>query len=115
MKRLFAPLNNLLRINLYQGPNGSPVIEPGSGVQRHSNTAMRTPLPAKFRIIVPAIGSRAIHAVPPGVVQEKTSRSPLQGIIDVGRRVPVGRAIRPLGGKRRRMELQKNVVRTRWC
>src|SRR6266699_6130087 len=76
---------------------------------------MGAPLPTKFRIIVPAIGSRPIHAMPPGIVQEKSASFPLQRIIDEGRRVPVGRAIRPWGGKGRRVEFQKDMVCTRWC
>src|SRR6266571_599571 len=101
------PTTNVLPVDLYQCSNRCPVIEPGSSAQRHGDAAVRTPLPAKLWIIVPEIGSRSIHAMPPGVVQEETSRSPLQCIVDVGWWVPVGRTIRPRRIESRRMELQK--------
>src|SRR5258708_12281637 len=86
---------NALRVDLYQGSDGCPVIEPGSGAQRHGDAAVRTPLPAELRIIVPAIGSRSIYAVPPGIMQEEPSRSPLQRVVDECRRAPEGGSIRP--------------------
>src|SRR5260221_13986199 len=104
---------NALRVDLYQGSDGCPVIEPGSGAQRHGDAAMRTPLPAELRIKVPAIGSRSIYAVPPGIMQEEPSRSPLQRVVDECRRVPVGGSIRPRQGKRRGVEVQEDVVRAR--
>src|SRR5258708_19460148 len=103
---------NALRVDLYQGSDGCPVIEPGSGAQRHGDAAVRTPLPAELRIIVPAIGSRSIYAVPPGIMQEEPSRSPLQRVVDECRRVPVGGSIRPRRVEGRGMELQENVVTT---
>src|SRR5260370_16917618 len=72
---------NALRVDLYQGSDGCPVIEPGGGAQRHGDAAVRTPLPAELRIIVPAIGSRSIYAVPPGIIQEEPSRSPLHPLL----------------------------------
>src|SRR5260370_34734432 len=92
---------NALRVDLYQGSDGCPVIEPGSGAQRHGDAAVRTPLPAELRIIVPAIGSRSIYAVPPGIMQEEPSRSPLQRVVDECRRGPGGGSIRPPRGERR--------------
>src|SRR5260221_9129383 len=86
---------NALRVDLYLGSDGCPVIEPGSGAQRHGDAAVRTPLPAELRIIVPAIGSRSIYAVPPGIMQEEPSRSPLQRVVDECRREPRGGFILP--------------------
>src|SRR5258708_27327565 len=101
---------NALRVDLYQGSDGCPVIEPGSGAQRHGDAAVRTPLPAELRIIVPAIGSRSIYAVPPGIMQEEPSRSPLQRVVDDCRRVSVEGPLPPRRPARGGLELSKKLL-----
>src|SRR6266446_366702 len=81
---------DMLRINLYQCSDRSPVIQPGGSFQRHSNAAMGAGLPAIGWIIVPHIGSGSVNCTPPGIMQEEATCSPLQCIVNMRWRIPVG-------------------------
>src|SRR5437016_2893928 len=76
---------------------------------------MRPPLPAEFRVEVPAVGARPIHAMPPGIVQEEPTSPPLQSVIDEGRWIPVGRTSRPGRFEPSGMQLQEDMVGTGRC
>src|SRR3981081_1606449 len=76
-------------IDLYQGSERRPVIEPGGGLLWHCHTAVSTSLPAIYRIKVPDIGSRTVHSAPPGVMQEISASMPLQCIVDMCWWMPV--------------------------
>lgn len=79
-----------LRVNLNGGPNGGPVVEPGSRAERHGHAAMSARHPAVYRIKVPDVSARAIDGTPPGVVQEEAACSPFQRVIDMRWGIPVG-------------------------